>query len=206
MSISIRAVVAQVSRYISDQEKNFEFLHWEERDLLHYAALAMDIIASHNKRHFSHRTKVTLHPGAWQRVPLPCEDVIERIVTDVDGYTIPLLADMPVAYNYPKACKEVIPYRIRGVYISPDTNTTLAVEPPVPEGQTYDIWVTCYVPPKVTSLDDILDSPSGMDSVMFELMLYYAWGVDIEAVPSRERSMYHWKNAMDILTMGKPSN
>lgn len=83
----------------------------------------------------------------------------------------------------------------------PDNPRQIIVDPPVPAGVEASLVISCYQPPVVSGEDDIIDLGSDLESAVFELMLYYAWGVDIEDTASRERSNTHWQNAMTLMRL-----
>ena len=92
-------------------------------------------------------------------------------------------------------------YKLNSYDIDPDNPRQIIVDPPVPAGTDATLVISCYQPPVVTSEDSAIDMGADLESAVFELMLYYAWGVDIEDTANRERSNQHWNNAMTLMKL-----
>ena len=64
------------------------------------------------------------------------------------------------------------------------------------------LQVICYGVPDITGAEDeAVEVPRTLEPVLLELMLYYAYGRDVEAAPFRERSQTHLKTAIDLLKL-----
>ena len=90
-------------------------------------------------------------------------------------------------------------YLISAWRYDPDDYNTIYVDPPVPTGVDATLTISCYNTPEIDSADTVIKLPSHWKPALFELMLYYAYGVDIESVPNRDRSAVHWNNAVTIM-------
>jgi hypothetical protein len=194
-----KSAIEAVSKYLSDYEADYEYTHWPETELLAHLGLALDIVASHNKLLFSVKTRVALSPGAIQHIPPPCQGVVDTLFSNQDGGLIHFTGIRTNGLDFPSACEESLPYRVRSIYLSPASPSVLSVMPPVPVGISSYIYVHCYIPPVISGFNDVVTLPSGLMSALFELQLYYAFGIDIESSASKERSGVHWQNAMLIL-------
>ena len=193
-----RIASVEVARYLSDLEEGYEHTHWSELDLLQYYRLALAMVATWNKKDFAVKTAVEVVGGAVQTLPPPCQGVADTVYTDANGRLLPAKSVGSMTKNVPLRCKGAKAYSPTGVAIDPNNTNAVYVDPPVPEGETATIYVNCFVAPKPASLDEELNIPVHLEPLIFELMLYYAWGVDTESAPSRERSALHWQNAVFI--------
>lgn len=55
-----------------------------------------------------------------------------------------------------------------------------------------------FAPLKLTAWTKTCPFDDSHATIIFELILYYAWGVDIEDQANRERSNAHWANALEV--------
>lgn len=204
--MKVAQAIADLSEYLSDQELDYEYSHWTESELMKYTVLALGIVVSHNKWLFTKRTRVMLRPGDMNEIPPPCEGLADRTVTDATGWLIRPRTEPHYPVDYPVRCISNTsnrPYAPRSVYINPDYPNQIQIDPPVPAGTEYPVYVNCFIPPKITGMDSDIDLPVGLWPAVFEFMLYYAWGVDIESAPSKERSEYHYKHGFEIMALQK---
>lgn len=209
--ISPRALVEEVSNYLVDQDPDFPFEHWTEDDLLHYFRLAVEIVANAQREKFIKRTSMPLVAGSLQTVPEACHDV-SSVLGQADSKgrvkSFPRQTSKNALHLVGKiGCKDChaeassSDYTMDSWSYDPNDNNILYVDPPVPDGVTGTLELMCFSPPKIDSIDSDVDLGSQLRPVIFELMLYYAWGVDTESVPSRDRSAVHWNNAFTLLGM-----
>jgi hypothetical protein len=205
--ITGRELITDVSRYLTDQEEGFEFEHWTEADLFLYFRLALSIVANTAKEKFTKRIEVPLKTGTMQTLPDKCEefDTVNGTLNTLTGditFARRVKTSNIRALNRP-LCKSTTNsddgYTVDSWDYDEDDSNTIYVYPPVPAGTDAKMVVTCYSPPDPTSLDEQVNISSSYLSAIFELMLYYGFGVDIESVPSRDRSETHWNKAAELL-------
>lgn len=203
--IRARTLIDMVSVYLRDHEADFEFTHWEERELAGFLQLAVELVSSTKPSLFTSRVDVKLVAGAIQSVPDSCQEFVS--VTgqkDVDGVITPVRkssSKMALSLRRPicQATSSTGEYLISAWRYDPDDYNTIYVDPPVPTGVDATLTISCYNTPEIASADTVIKLPSHWKPALFELMLYYAYGVDIESVPNRDRSAVHWNNAVTIM-------
>ena len=194
-------LIRDVSSYLSDQEFGFEFEHWSSADLFRYFKLAVAAVAAKKPASFVKATTVRLKPGAQQDLPAPCENVVDQYVTNAAGTRLRSSTIKSAQFAFLVSCvpTEVAVYAPKSVSFLPGAAQSFLVEPPAPEGVNTTVQVNCFAPPEITSPDADVAVPSTLEPVVFEMMLYYAFGVDTESVASRSRSELHFANAMLLL-------
>lgn len=206
MAISASSMSADVARYLSDYDEDESYVHWTQDDLLSYFKRAISIVAMAKRDKFVKRRVVKLQPGAVQEAPAECESDISVQGVENEGAIERIRrANLNI---YPTlgrpSCRSKIcgkGYKMKSFDIDPTNARSILVDPPVPEDADVSLVFTCYVPPTVDSIDSTVELGGDLEAVVFELMLYYAWGVDIEDVANRERSNQHWNNAMTLLQL-----
>jgi hypothetical protein len=194
--ISRTALIASVSRYLSDQEQGFEFEHWSQEDLGDYYRKAALMLASSDayKDYFSTRTEVPLKLGRRQQLPEACDKLTNRYVEDEEGNTV-------AEVNTKAAIKFKIPLcydgdaTVTGFSYDPAEPTSITVDPPVTE-LGHSIFVNCF---NFDADAEDIPLPAIAEPIIFELMLYYAFGTEIESGPSKERSALHFTNGISML-------
>ncbi len=209
---SASALIEDVARYLSDFEEDESYVHWSREDLLSYFRLAVNIVATTKKDLFTKRTEIPLVEGSVQEVPTSCKSDITVIGQADENGVIKerprkLLLNMYPVLGRPICKSKVKPsesnkieYKMKGYDYITEDHRQIQVEPPVPAGFEGSLVLTCYSPPDVSAPDAEVDL-QGSEPAIFELMLYYAWGVDIEDTATRERSNTHWQNAMTLLNL-----
>ena len=207
-----RDIFEDVARYLTDfnQEETESYVHWTQEDILSYFKYAVAIIAAANKEDFNSAVKVDLRPGALQDVPPSCPDLVDIVgVIEADGqlssYTRKTATDFIRRFKLPYCRTETAygaKYEMSSWGFLNGTTTQVLVDPPVPSGAKVTMLVTCFVQPTINTPDDDVPGLDRHKAAIFELMLYYAWGIDTESISSRERSAVHWANAMTLLGVG----
>lgn len=207
--ISARQMVEEVSIYLVDQDPDAPYEHWSETDLLSYFRLAVGIVASIQKDKFVRRVSMPIVAGAVQTAPDICHDMM-NILGQYDSSGV--LTNFPrrvIMDGMHLSGKIGCPTNMRGAdadnyvvdswrYDSSNPNI-IYIDPPAPTGVNATLEITCFAPPRVDTLDSEVDLGDQLRPAIFELMLYYAYGVDTESVPSRDRSAVHWNNAFALL-------
>lgn len=208
MAITANSLIEDVARYLSDYDEDEAYVHWTREDLLSYFKRAISIVAMTNRSKFVKKTEIKLVEGALQDVPNHCEsDVSVYGLLDENGVVTERVRRARLSI-YPTLGRPVCSsriksktYKLRSYDIDPENPRQIFVDPPVPAGVEATLVISCYQPPVVTSDDSVIDMGADLESAVFELMLYYAWGVDIEDNASRERSNQHWQNAMTLMKL-----
>ena len=208
MAISANSLIEDVARYLSDYEEDEAYVHWTKEDLLSYFKRAISIVAMTNQKRFVKKTEVKLVAGILQDVPESCEsDVTVYGMANEDGVVTERARRTKIGL-YPKLGRPVCSsrvksntYKLSSYDIDESNPRQIIVDPPVPEGTDATLIISCYQPPVVTSEDSAVELGADLESAVFELMLYYAWGVDIEDRANRERSNQHWNNAMALMKL-----
>lgn len=209
MTITARTLIEDVARYLSDFDEDESYVHWSQEDLLSYFKLAVGIVSITKRDKFTRRTEVNLVEGALQDVPSNCESDIKVLgIADENG-VVTKIARQAKLSKFPSlgrpVCKGKVkagtPYKLNSYEYSEENPRQIIVDPPVPPGVEATLVITCYIPPDITSIDSAIDLGADVEAAVFELMLYYAWGVDIEDNANRERSDSHWNKAVQLLQL-----
>lgn len=213
MAIVAKQLIEEVNRYLLDDGlgyDDYEFEHWAEQELLDYFRMAVEIVASTQKHKFVKRTVISLRPGRVQDVPDSCRDDVKVVgQRDSSGRitTFPRRTHANALHLYGRiGCKDcdakqvsASDYRVNSWQYDETDPNTLYVDPPVPDGATGELEISCFIPPSVDDVDSAVDIAATLRPAVFELMLYYAYGRDTESVPYRDRSATHWNNAFSLL-------
>lgn len=207
MALTASSVIEDVAKYLSDFDEDESYVHWSEDELLSYFKKAVGIIVATQKDKFTKQTEIRLTKGIYQQIPDSCEsDVSVLGLSDEDG-----IVTSPVRraslYNTPRLgrplCRAKVSssgYKMVSYDFSP-SGREIIVDPPVPDGADATLTITCFQPPSITGIDSVVDLSGTHEAAVFELMLYYAWGVDIEDNANRERSDSHWNKAMQLMQL-----
>lgn len=204
-----RELVAEVSKYLVDQEPGFEFTMVSEDELASYLRMAVQLFASHNKELFQNRHEVKLVPGAIQELPYECEEMNDVYgVRGADGEIDTQIrrTDLRLAQAVRRpVCRVSVEgeYKLDSYQYDPSNPRVIHVDPPIPADVDATLIVTCYGVPEVTNLEEAIMVPSSARPILFEFMLYYAYGVDSESVPARDRSNTHFQNGLTLMGIGQ---
>ena len=200
-----KSLVDMVSKYLVDHEDGYEFILWSEADLLSYLNLALQIVAEHNANLFTAQRAIPLQSGAVQDIPISCESPYLRGVK-IPGQELQLPRHIKTGPNsgiqQPQCTNSTRcgnTYKMVGWSIASTDSTKIYVTPPVPEGVTGELILECYAPPTVSTIEAPLDIPERLIPAIFELMLYYAYGVDIESSSMIARADSHFARAFALL-------
>lgn len=205
----VSGFIEEVSRYLQDNEfeDDVAYVHWTRDDLLTYLRNAVAIVAMVRKEEFTHTTDVELVEGIMQTLPSPCKSlktvqgqkdergVINKRIRETKLSSLTGFARAVCTAN----TRSTGEYSVKSYSYDETDPKTIIVDPPVPKGVNATLTITCYAPPTISGEDDDLQIDVNIRPIIFELMLYYAYGVDIEDNANRERSNQHWKNALDLL-------
>lgn len=209
--MKVSALIEDAQRYVVGyyDDEDEMYVHWTEDDWLSYIKLAVGILATVDPELFTKTVDVELVPGAVQEIPAQCKTLrsvrgqrddtgaISRLVRKRSSSTLKLPGIMR------KTCKIKTvsddEYVVKSYTVDEFDEKVIIVDPPVPNGRTATLVITCYSPPDIKDVNEELPINATHASIIFELLLYYAWGVDIEDTANRERSNTHWNNALKLM-------
>lgn len=207
----VSELVEEVSRYLQDNEfeDDVAYVHWTRQDLLTYARNALTIVTMVHKEDFIQTVEMPLQAGVFQTIPKPCKTLKtvqgqpdENGVVNKRVREVKLSSLQAFSRSFCSAkTNSTSAYEVKSYSYDKDDPKTLIVDPPVPDDVSGTLIITCYAPPVISDESDDIDIDEKYRPIIFELMLYYGWGVDIEDTASRERSNQHWKHAMDLLQL-----
>lgn len=200
----------RVSRYLTDFDYDSDsesYVHWTKEDLFGYYKLAVSLVASLNKSKFVTTVKVPLQEGSIQTIPPSCNELSSVVgAVDSSGKLIELTRRVQSAMMSRfklETCSSKLDtdgtYNLESWDYIDGSKNIIEVYPPVPAETQATLLVTCFTPPKITSESEEVYGLDEYEAAIFELMLYYAWGVDTESTASRDRSNTHWANAMSLI-------
>lgn len=208
MTTTARTLIEDVSRYLSDNDDEESYIHWTEDDLLSYYRRAVSVVSIFKKDRFIKRVVVPLEEGAIQHIPDSCVSDVTVHGIAVDGVVkqrarqSALSTFPPLGRKKCSVCVQGGEYKLDSYEIGQPDSRSVTIDPPAPAGVKGELVLSCFAPQDATdSLDATLDIGDDLSAAIFELMLYYAWGVDIEDTANRERSNQHWSNAMTLLSL-----
>ena len=206
---TLREVVVEVSRYLVDQEPEFEFTHWEEQDVLTYLQDALRILAINLKYLFVSDKIIDLKPGAYQQTGDGCSD-LRAVLGSVDRHGALISGARRTSLRASQALNRPIcavsgdgGYKLTNFQLDPGNPKTFYVQPPVPRRGRHRALVSCFSVPKLRSLDQELSVGDEYIPIIKEFMLYYAYGRDTESVPARDYQKTHWDRGVLLLGAAK---
>jgi hypothetical protein len=204
-----RELIPQVARYLSDYDNSpeFQYVEWTQSDLLDYFRLSVQSLA-------------LLHPGAFTRmldapiqngmavIPDECTQYVKTVgMKDARGvmsFTVKEIPKTVSTYRVGRpVCEPVgatgLGTTVQMVGAAADSagQKTLAVSP---TNATGSVAVLCACVPAVGSADESVALSPMFQPVIYNWMISYALGTDMEAVPMRERSDAYWKRGVDLLS------
>lgn len=203
--INRTALIQRVSAYLTDDEPGYEFTHWTEEDLRTYFDLALKVLTVAIPELARGTCTFKADSGSFTALPSCCENLLGVVSVKVDGKELPYQPRrVTTRANRYAHCATNGAYKMDSWAYDPQEGGNIYFVPPVPEGSEVEITAQCVKALEI--LDDSVNIPSRHEAALFELMLYYAWGVDIESPASRDRSAAHYKVAMDLLGLASNHN
>lgn len=209
--MKISTLIEDARRYVVGyyEDEDEKYVHWTEDDWLSYVRLAVGVMAMADVELFTNVIDVPLQPGQVQELPASCNTLRSVRGQRADDGSISHFVRKR-SYNSMRlpritrpTCKAITvgdgSYKVEAYAVDDNDKGMILVEPPVPVGFEGSLVVTCYSPPRIDSLDEDLPFDDSHATIVFELILYYAWGVDIEDQANRERSNTHWNNALKLM-------
>lgn len=204
---TLRQVAEEISRYLVDQEEDYEFTHWTEVDILDYCRDAARIVAMNLKASFTTNKVMDLKPGSLQTLPAGCSEFVS-VVGNVDKYGVLIDTVGRTSFRAQQTLHRPLcvrsdagpGYRVSSWQFDVSNLSAFYLQPPVPAGIKARIMIACYGIPTIRSLDDELPIPDSLIPILKEFILYYAYGRDTESVPARQYADMHWKNGVTLLS------
>lgn len=197
------SIIARVSKYLTDHEAGYEYTHWSKDDLLDYLRLSIAAVSAADRSKFTEHRIIELKEGSMHDLSDACPDAkIIAYGDDSLGEFIPVRRtnkDISVSINRPICAATGAAYSYKMLTWGSAGDGYVWVHPPIPKGETVKVRVSCFTPTEVHSFDQELHLSPVIEAAVFEMMLYYAFGVDIESVAMRERSESHFNKAYTIL-------
>lgn len=209
--MKVADLIEDAKRYVVGyfEDDGEEYVHWTEADWISYARMAVGILATAESDLFTTVVDIKLEPGSVQYLPSECSALrsVRGQRGDNNSITSLIRKRSFSSINLPRisrpSCHSTTSstngYTVKSYAVDPADPTSLIVDPPVPDGVSATMVITCYSPPVLSSVEDDIQINDTHLPIIFELMLYYAWGVDIEDQANRERSDTHWNNAIKLL-------
>jgi hypothetical protein len=204
--VVVRELIEQVARYLSDYDDagdpDFQYRTWSEKDLRYYFTLAIGALVSNDPKLFSAPVVVNIPKSGLVQLPSECEECLGTLqyisptgkVTNQPPYTDknPYTIARPPCAGTPS--KEVVPSVVRAAF---DRRVLLAT----PQDVGGSLVLSCSNTPVITTNTATVDIPAKYASVLFNLMVSYAYGTDTESAVMRERSNVHWERAGALLAI-----
>lgn len=209
--MKVSSLIEDARRYVVGyyDDDDEQYVHWLEEDWLSYVKMAIGIVALADQSSFTKTMDIDLVEGSIQEIPEECKTLKSvRGVKDERGViTHKVRKRASNSLKLPTLsrplCKSITnsnsDYIVKSYSLDEDDDRIIIVDPPVPQGVSGILTISCYSPPTIETEDDDIDLSQAQQTAVFELILYYAWGVDIEDTANRERSNTHWAHAMTLL-------
>lgn len=209
--MKVSSLIEDARRYVVGyyDDDDEQYVHWLEEDWLSYVKMAIGIVTLADQSSFTKTMDIDLVEGSIQEIPEECKTLKSvRGVKDERGViTHKVRKRASNSLKLPTLsrplCKSITnsnsDYIVKSYSLDEDDDRIIIVDPPVPRGVSGILTISCYSPPTIETEDDDIDLSQAQQTAVFELILYYAWGVDIEDTANRERSNTHWAHAMTLL-------
>lgn len=209
--MKVSSLIEDARRYVVGyyDDDDEQYVHWLEEDWLSYVKMAIGIVTLADQSSFTKTMDIDLVEGSIQEIPEECK-TLKSVRGVKDGRGVITHKVRKRASNSLKLptlsrplCKSITnsnsDYIVKSYSLDEDDDRIIIVDPPVPQGVSGILTISCYSPPIIETEDDDIDLSQAQQTAVFELILYYAWGVDIEDTANRERSNTHWAHAMTLL-------
>ena len=204
--INRSTLIRRISAYLTDDEPGYEFTHWTEEDLRTYFDLALKVLTVALPELARGTCVFHAQPGSYSDLPPCCDNLLGVVSVKVDGQELPYQPRRVTtrANRFAHCGTASSKYKMDSWSYDPQEGGGIYFTPPVPEGTDVEVTLRCVK--TLDTINDEVDIPSRYETILFELMLYYAWGVDIESPASRDRSAAHYKVATDLMGISANHN
>lgn len=206
-----RELIPQVARYLSDYDNSpeFQYVEWTQADLLDYFRLSVQSLALLHPSAFTRTLDAPIQNG-MAVLPDDCTQYVKTVgVKDARGIMSFAVKEMPKSASTYRVGRPVcepagatasgtgVTVQMVGAAADSAGQKTLAVSPTTATGS---VSVLCSCVPAVGSADESIALSPMFQPVIYNWMISYALGTDMEAVPMRERSDTYWKRGVDLLS------
>lgn len=202
--IYAKELITEVARYLSDYdeagEPEYQFREWSERDLLSYFKLAISTIAMADPKLFSTTVSVPISDTGLIALPPECEDclgILQYISDDGKVTNQPPYTEKVSFTTTRPTCGGIDPKKVVPSVVRTTNDRRVLLSTPVGTGGK--LILSCSNSPNITTVDGKVDIPARYSGAVFNLMVSYAYGVDIESAVMRARSDEHWSRASALL-------
>lgn len=197
----IKDVARYLSEYDSSGAEEHQFREWSPEDLMSYFRLAIQQLVAADPKAFVKSIRVPTPADGLLVLPAECEECLGILrFTSADGKVTdrPPYSDT-AAFNTTRPVCTTSSAGGTSVSISRDSidRRSLFISPASAGGT---VTLSCVSVPDMAGLDITVDIPSRHYATIFNFMVSYAYGVDIESAPMRGRSDEHWNRAMTLIT------
>ena len=205
--IRAAGLIEDVARYLSDfdsTDPEFAFTTWSRADLASYLRMSLASLMSVRPREFSKRVEIPMTGTDIVDLPDECDQLLSVV-----GYR---RADGTLDTTVREVKEAKRPISSRAVCAGSTTSGDGNVQVLLADAGPRDFIVTpvlhdgsmvvrCSVEPALEGGDALLDLPAKYEAVLFNWMVSYAMGTEVEAVALRQRSDEHWRRGGDLLNL-----
>lgn len=206
MLISPRKVLERVAERMTDYEDGYEFELNSAEVVLAAFNNALAMISRLVPATFLTPMRVQLGAGEIIQVP-ECEQIVQIPSVYVNKEFVSAPDNIAVMNqklrSISEKCRPLTGGKYKAQYVGIAGNNTVRVYPPVPDNVNVEVDLLCACVPQATSDSDMLEIPTNIVPVVEELMLYYLYDIDSEAVPNRGRSSLHYQIATTLLGVSR---
>lgn len=204
--IRAATLIEDVGRYLSDfdsTDPEFNHVTWSRPDLTSYLRMSLAALMSVRPEAFSRIVEVPMTGSDIVQLPSECEQLLSVVgYRRPDGTldtTVREVKDSsrPVSSRAVCASRPGDPGSIQ-VSITSEGPRDFSVDPAVSGGS---MVIRCATEAVLDGDDAVIDLPLKYSAVLFNWMVSYAFGTEVEAVAMRQRSDEHWKRGADLLTL-----
>ena len=199
----IKDVARYLSEYDSSGNSEHNFRESSQEDLMSYFRLAVQQLVAADPKAFVKPIRVQTPADGLLQLPPECEECLGVLrYIGADGKTIdrPPYSDN-AKFNTTRPVCGAVAAGSASVNIARDDidRRSLFITPATAGGA---VVLSCVSVPDMAGLDTTIDIPSKHYAAIFNFMVSYAYGVDIESSPMRNRSDEHWQRATALVAGG----
>lgn len=205
--IRTAGLIESVARYLSDfdsTDEEFNFTTWSKSDIASYLRMSLASLMSVRPKDFSKRVEIPMTGTDIVDLPDECDQLLSIV-----GYR---RADGTLDTTVREVKESTRPISSRAVCAGPTGQGDGNVQVRLADAGPRDFIVTpvlhdgsmvvrCSVEPALLDGDAELDLPAKYEAVLFNWMVSYAMGTEVEAVALRQRSDEHWRRGGDLLNL-----
>lgn len=190
-------LIDEAARFMADFDPDCPFVRWSEQNWFDAFRYALSLVAAYRPNDFSESHSITLVPGARQTLPSGCDKMLSTVdpIRKTSRKTLGLVKGRPCcdhdvsSDNYEPNSFQTVSGDDRAIYL----------DPPAPDDVSGTLDVVCQSTPQPDSIDEDVRVQGWLRAPILDFMLWYAFGYDTEAVPSRDRAKEHYEAAVAAL-------